>query len=189
MDSDLKWGGQKRLCKITQDRYIFKYRAHCQKLFSVFRILTSLADAVKSLQSCRTLCDPIDGSPLGSSLPGILQATSLGASIKHFFKEKSQSLQSGLALSYLTISKIYLFLSKGSGRFLENMMRRDKGVGEAAARNQVIQPCPQGSTTGDMYTSIEHLQPEGIGTVYKDVAQYIVATKAKTKGRGSLCTP
>ena len=32
------------------------------------------AAAAKSLQSCRTLCDPIDGSPLGSSVPGILQA-------------------------------------------------------------------------------------------------------------------
>ena len=30
--------------------------------------------AVKSLQSCPTLCDPIDGSPPGSSVPGILQA-------------------------------------------------------------------------------------------------------------------
>ena len=30
--------------------------------------------AAKSLQSCLTLCDPIDGSPLGSSVPGILQA-------------------------------------------------------------------------------------------------------------------
>ena len=32
------------------------------------------ACAAKSLQSCPTLCDPIDGSPLGSSVPGILQA-------------------------------------------------------------------------------------------------------------------
>ena len=31
------------------------------------------ASAAKSLQSCPTLCDPIDGSPLGSSVPGILQ--------------------------------------------------------------------------------------------------------------------
>ena len=30
--------------------------------------------AAKSLQSCPTLCNPIDGSPLGSSVPGILQA-------------------------------------------------------------------------------------------------------------------
>ena len=30
--------------------------------------------AAKSLQSCPTLCDPIDGSPPGSPVPGILQA-------------------------------------------------------------------------------------------------------------------
>ena len=34
----------------------------------------SVAAAAKSLQSCPTLCDPIDGSPHGSSVPGILQA-------------------------------------------------------------------------------------------------------------------
>ena len=33
--------------------------------------------AVKSLQSCLTLCDPIEGSPPGSSVPGILQARTL----------------------------------------------------------------------------------------------------------------
>ena len=32
------------------------------------------AAAAKSLPSYPTLCDPIDGSPLGSSIPGILQA-------------------------------------------------------------------------------------------------------------------
>ena len=32
------------------------------------------AAAAKSLQSCLTLCDPIDGSPPSSSVPGILQA-------------------------------------------------------------------------------------------------------------------
>ena len=35
------------------------------------------AAAAKSLQLCPTLCDPIDGSPLGSSVPGILQAGTL----------------------------------------------------------------------------------------------------------------
>ena len=33
--------------------------------------------AAKSLQSCPTLCDPIDGSPPGSPIPGILQARTL----------------------------------------------------------------------------------------------------------------
>ena len=32
------------------------------------------AAAAKSLQSCPTLCDPIDGSPPGSPVPGIIQA-------------------------------------------------------------------------------------------------------------------
>ena len=36
-----------------------------------------VAAAAKSLQSCPTLCDPIDGSPLGSPIPGILQARTL----------------------------------------------------------------------------------------------------------------
>ena len=35
------------------------------------------AAAAKSLQSCPTLCDPIDGSPPGSPVPGILQASTL----------------------------------------------------------------------------------------------------------------
>ena len=35
------------------------------------------ATATKSLQSCLTLCDPIDGSPLASSVPGTLQARTL----------------------------------------------------------------------------------------------------------------
>ena len=39
----------------------------------MYKILYAAA-AAKSLQSCLTLCDPIDGSPLGSSVPGIFQA-------------------------------------------------------------------------------------------------------------------
>ena len=35
------------------------------------------AAAAKSLQLCMTLCDPIDGSPPGSPVPGILQARTL----------------------------------------------------------------------------------------------------------------
>jgi len=39
--------------------------------------LLAAATAAKSLQSCPTLCDPIDGSPPGSPVPGILQARTL----------------------------------------------------------------------------------------------------------------
>ena len=40
-------------------------------------VLQSAAAAAKSLQSCLTLCNPIDGSPPGSPVPGILQARTL----------------------------------------------------------------------------------------------------------------
>ena len=40
-------------------------------------LFSSLAATAKSLQSCLTLCDPIDGSPPGSPIPGILQARTL----------------------------------------------------------------------------------------------------------------
>ena len=37
-------------------------------------VTAAAAAAAKSLQSCTTLGDPVDGSPPGSSIPGILQA-------------------------------------------------------------------------------------------------------------------
>ena len=48
-------------------------------LFSPLKLLLLfLGCYAKSLQLCPTLCDPINGSPLGSSVPGILQARILG---------------------------------------------------------------------------------------------------------------
>ena len=40
-------------------------------------VLVAAAAAAKSLQSCPTLCDPRDGRPPGSPVPGILQARTL----------------------------------------------------------------------------------------------------------------
>ena len=41
------------------------------------KLIYTAAAAAKLLQSCPTLCDPIDGSPPGSRVPGILQAKTL----------------------------------------------------------------------------------------------------------------
>ena len=41
------------------------------------RPISAAAAAAKLLQSCPTLCDPTDGSPPGSTVPGILQARTL----------------------------------------------------------------------------------------------------------------
>ena len=43
-------------------------------LFKLMLLKVTAAAAAKSLQSCPTLCDPTDGSPPGSPVPGILQA-------------------------------------------------------------------------------------------------------------------
>ena len=45
------------------------------KLVNACKVLA--AAAAESLQSCMTLCDPRDGSPPGSPIPGILQARTL----------------------------------------------------------------------------------------------------------------
>ena len=65
-------------------KYEKYYRLFLGKVFlpvhHLWRIPVSLstaAAAAKSLQSCPTLCEPIDGSPPGSPIPGILQARTL----------------------------------------------------------------------------------------------------------------
>ena len=45
--------------------------------FGVNQSVLAAAAAAKSLQSCPTLCDPIDGNPPGSTVLGILQARTL----------------------------------------------------------------------------------------------------------------
>ena len=53
---------------------------HCRQLIrsgAAAAAVAAAAAAAKPLQSCPTLCSPIDGSPPGSSIPGILQARTL----------------------------------------------------------------------------------------------------------------
>ena len=50
---------------------------HISCLCLTFYLSPAAAAAAKSRQSCPTLCDPIDGSPPGSPVPGILQARTL----------------------------------------------------------------------------------------------------------------
>ena len=58
------------------------------KLRSFLRLKNeAAAAAANSLQSCPTLCDPIDGSPPGSRVPGILQARAREWAAISFSKE------------------------------------------------------------------------------------------------------
>ena len=53
-------------------------------------LVAAAAAAAKSPQSCPTLCDPIDGSPTGSQVPGILQARILEWVVFPFSRGSSQ---------------------------------------------------------------------------------------------------
>ena len=60
-------------------------------VFRHYHLLFRPAAAAKLLQSCPPLCDPIDGSPPGSPVPGFLQARTLGwvaISFSNAWKEK-----------------------------------------------------------------------------------------------------
>ena len=52
-------------------------KSHHQETNQTYLKINTAAAAAKSLQACPTLCDPIDGSPTGSPVPGILQARTL----------------------------------------------------------------------------------------------------------------
>ena len=59
----------------TADRQEGRTASKCDEELAA--AAAAAAAAAKSLQSCPTLCDPIDGSPPGSPVPGILQARTL----------------------------------------------------------------------------------------------------------------
>ena len=61
-------------CTETRLSYTHTYMHSFSCSFSLWLIMLCYA---KSLQSCLTLCDPRDGSPPGSPVPGILQARTL----------------------------------------------------------------------------------------------------------------
>ena len=64
------------LCHIFGNSHILNFH-HSYFCYGDLWSVISDATAAKSLQSCPTLCSPIDGSPLGSPVPGILQARTL----------------------------------------------------------------------------------------------------------------
>ena len=67
------WGQEEKEGEEEEERKTSESRVGTQ----ITQENTSAAAAAKSLQSCPTLCDPIDGSSPGSPVPGILQARTL----------------------------------------------------------------------------------------------------------------
>ena len=56
---------------------VFVNKLNLTMVISMTWLIAAAAAAAKSLQSCPTLCDPMDCSPPGSPVPGILQARTL----------------------------------------------------------------------------------------------------------------
>ena len=79
-----------------------------------------VAAAAKSLQSCPTLCDPIDSSPPGSLVPGILQ----------------KRILQWVAISFST----YDFFIKEEIKQLSNMKARRRGEGVARISEPICKP-------------------------------------------------
>ena len=67
-------------------------------------IVVAAPAAAKSLQLCPTLCNPIDGSPPGSPVPGILQAKNTGVGCHFLLQCMKVKSESEVAQSYPTLS-------------------------------------------------------------------------------------
>ena len=108
----------------------------------------SAAAAAKSLQLCLTLCGPIDSSPLGSSVPAILQARILEWAAISFsnarkWKVKVKSLSCARPLATPWTAACQASLSMGFSRqeyWSELPLSSPVGVSAAAA--QSLQSCP-----------------------------------------------
>ena len=63
--------------EIQPNNKLFLTKVYVSSILHFYHDYVAAAAAAKSLQSCQTLCDPIDSSPPGSPVPGILQARTL----------------------------------------------------------------------------------------------------------------
>ena len=85
-------------------------RAYIQPIYiwKIIYIFAAAATAAKSLQSCPTLCDPIDCSPPGSPVPGILQAKILEWGAIYIFKSLYIFFFGSNLRAYIYLKDIYL---------------------------------------------------------------------------------
>ena len=66
-----------KICLVCGKAFCSPYHLPRDSVTRAHVMMDAAAAATKSLQSCPTLCDPIDSSPPGSPVPGILQARTL----------------------------------------------------------------------------------------------------------------
>ena len=91
------------------------------------------AAAAKSLQSCLTLCDPIDGGPPGSPIPGILQARTLEWAAISFCSAWKWKVKVNL------LSRVWLLAIPGTAA---HQAPPSMGFSRQEYRSGVPSPCP-----------------------------------------------
>ena len=117
------------------------------------RSAAAAAAAAKSLQLCPTVCDPIDGSPPGSPVPGILQARTLewvaisfSNALKWKVKSESEVTQSCPTLSdpmdysLLRLLRPWHFPGKSTGVGCHSLLRSSHSVVSDSLRPHGLQP-------------------------------------------------
>ena len=84
---------------LSQNQGLFQWVSSSHQVAKVLEFQASASvlpmNAVTSLQSCPTLYDPIDGSPPGSPIPGILQARTLEWARQHIKKQRHYFVNKG----------------------------------------------------------------------------------------------
>ena len=99
-----------------------------QEMLCLLLLLWVAAAAAKSLQSCPTLYDPVDGSPSGSPIPGILQARTLeGVAISFSNAWKRKVKGKLLSRVGFLISPLLSFFHNASRQLL--FFKHEKRVG------------------------------------------------------------
>ena len=95
------------MCKEDQGSLSERNRIGVRILFCL--AILAAAAAVKLLQSCPTLCDPIDSSPLGSSVPGILQARILEWDLDSILKSRDITLPTKVCLVKAMVFPVIMY--------------------------------------------------------------------------------
>ena len=133
------------------------------------------AAAAKLLQSCPTLCDPIDGSPPGSPVPGILQARTLEWVAISF----SNVLNIGVFAAFTAyVSTILIWDRTTSGDSQSTLWRRDLSVNlcweifqqkfaqilsSSSQSNKVTARCLHWESMGSsLHNTVLMFQPSGV---------------------------
>ena len=115
-----------------------RYMSRC----SSWRIIAATA---KSLQLCPTLCDPIDGNPPGSAIPGILQAKNTGVGCHFLLRCMKVKSESDVAQSCPTLSDPMDCSLPGSSvhGILQARVLEWGAIPPCTVTGETAVPCPQ----------------------------------------------